>query len=142
MLNKMARKPKPSTRKMEIDERLEEHLERIEEDINLVEERDERVEEVLLNLLSKFQSFQDPRSLKSTNIDAMTKLMDLYTSLPAKRAQLRKTIIDTLIKKQDLKQRKEESEDLKDTVSITMSSILGMIEKSTNCFPSYEDDDQ
>ena len=72
----------------------------------------------------------------------MTKLMDLYTSLPAKRAQLRKTIIDTLIKKQDLKQRKEESENLKDTVGITMSSILGMIEKSTNCFPSYEDDGQ
>jgi len=128
--------------KEDVDTRLELYLSKIEEDINLVESRDQRVEEVLLNLLIKFHSFQDPRSLKSTNIEALTKLLDLYTNLPVKRAQLRKTIIDTLMKKQDLKQRRDDTNNLKETVGITMSSILNMIEQSNTCYPSYEDDEE
>lgn len=119
------------------DAKIEKYITNIEEDIELNQVREKKIEVMLENLLDKFKDFKDIRALRASNIDAMTKLLSLYTELPIKRAQLRKLIVDVLIKKKQVGIEANKSD--KKSYTTIMDFLNALDEK--NVFPIYSNND-
>ncbi len=127
-------------------EDIDSYIEKIEESINLSEDREKDVGVILANLLDKFKFFTDPRALRSTNISALTELIDCYQSAPVKRAGLYKSIIELIMKKEELEMKKKDREktEVLTGPSISVRELMNQIRKEADCYvlPNYNDTEE
>ncbi len=86
----------------EDENKLSEYIQSLEFDIESTSSVDATVDELIENLLKAFDGFKDRRSLRASNIDAMTNLLKFKTELPLQRIRLKKTVLDIMTKKKEL----------------------------------------
>ena len=84
------------------EEQLSEYILSLEDDIAKSEVVDDKVNELLDNLLYMFNDFNDKRALRASNIEAITNLLKLKADLPMQRVKIKKTALDILTKKKEL----------------------------------------
>lgn len=92
---------------LENKDTLNDYIISLENDIDSTKATDEKVDEVLNNILENFDNFKDRRALRASNISAVTELLRLKAELPQKRIQHKKTILDIMAKKEELEIKKQ-----------------------------------
>lgn len=121
---------------------IDSYIEKIENSISLSEEREERVKEMIQNLLEKFKTFKDTRSINPQYIMALTELIDMHQSAPIKRATLYKNIIDIMIKLKelDMKIKEKEKKEVGDDGVASIQKLLAGLRESRDFVPQITDD--
>lgn len=110
---------------MEDNSKLNEYINEILEDIDKNDYTEEISKNLLLNILKIYKNFEDPRYLKSTNIEAIINLITTLNDLPIKKAQAKKNLIDTMIKKYNF----DKKLNVETKISETMVSMKSLLEK-------------
>lgn len=111
---------------LEDDEKLKAYVETLEKDLASCEDLDEKVDLVLNNILANFNDFKDRKSLRASNIDAITNLLKFKSELPMKRIQTKKIILDILSRKKEL-EIKAKTADANAQLSGSAADILNAI---------------
>lgn len=99
---------------MDDEKKLKSYINTLELDIENTKNVDEKIDLVLDNILNMYSNFTDRRSLKASNIEAITNLLKLKSDLPMKRIQSKKLILDMMCKKTELEIKNKSAEASKD----------------------------
>lgn len=108
------------------DEKLKDYICSLEDDIATSETVDITVDELLTNLINAFDGFKDRRTLRASNIDAITALLKLKSELPLQRVKIKKTALDILTKKKEL-EIKEKTASAVSNIALNSGELLRSI---------------
>lgn len=85
------------------DEKLAEYITSLEEDVDNSYKTEEKLDEILSNIMSLCDNFKDRRALRSQLIESVTNLIKLkMIEAPKTRIENKKKILDIMTKKQEL----------------------------------------
>ena len=84
------------------DKKLLKYLKQLDQDIESTEDLDRLAKEVTDNVLQQYKNFNDPRHLKSNNIEAINNLIKTRLDIKTKKLTSKKILFDILNKKREL----------------------------------------
>lgn len=113
---------------LEDNSKLNEYINEIINDIDKNDEMESTVKNLLSNILDIYKNFKDPRYLKSNNIEAIISLINTINDMPLKKAQAKKNMLETLIKKYNFDKKISVESKLNDTM-VSMKSILEKLDE-------------
>ena len=113
---------------LEDNSKLNEYINENINDIDKNDEMESTVKNLLSNILDIYKNFKDPRYLKSNNIEAIISLINTINDMPLKKAQAKKNMLETLIKKYNFDKKISVESKLNDTM-VSMKSILEKLDE-------------
>lgn len=94
--------PKFSLEMVNDDKKLTQYLSLLHDDIDSTDELDFLLKEITNNILNQYKRFNDPRHLKSSNIEAVNELIKTRLDIKVKKINSKKVLFDILNKKKEL----------------------------------------
>lgn len=98
----LANVPKFSLDMVNDDNKLAAYLNVLHEDIDSTDELDYLLKEITNNILNQYKRFNDPRHLRSSNIEAINELIKTRVDIKFKKINSKKVLFDIINKKKEL----------------------------------------
>lgn len=98
----LANVPKFSLEMVNDDNKLASYLNLLHEDIDSTDELDYLLKEITNNILNQYKRFNDPRHLRSSNIEAINELIKTRVDIKFKKINSKKVLFDIINKKKEL----------------------------------------